>query len=65
MHMNSLDSIILLALAGFFVLAFLVLWPVYRFLKKQEQVGEQFTRAFLEGQFDLKPNDEEVSPSQK
>lgn len=61
--MDNVDTIIYYALTGFFILAFLVLWPVYRFIKKQEQIGEQFTQAYLEGKLTIKVNDEESQPS--
>lgn len=42
--MDSYTLIILLALFGFLALAVILLLPVYRFLKKEEQRGEQWTR---------------------
>ena len=41
--MSSYDAIILAALFGFFLLAYVLLAPVYRFLKREEQISKQWT----------------------
>ena len=41
--MNGYNGVILLALVGFAALAALLLVPVYRFLKREEQVAEAWT----------------------
>ena len=42
--------IILLAAFGFFALAFILLAPVYRFLKREEKAGEEWTRSLRRGE---------------
>ena len=41
---DNYTVIILLTLVGFFALAFLLLAPVYLFLKREQKLGEQWTR---------------------
>jgi len=59
--MDDLTTILLAALGGFFVLAFIVLWPVYRFIKKQEMIGNTWTEAYLKGELQINP----TFPSEK
>lgn len=43
--MDYYTVVILLTLVGFLALAFVLLAPVYRFLKRQERLGEEWTEA--------------------
>ena len=45
--MSGYDLIILATIAGFFLLAYLLLAPVYRFLKREERVSRQWTAESL------------------
>lgn len=42
--MDTLDLIILGTLVGFLTLAFVLLYPVYRFLQREEQVSKRWTK---------------------
>lgn len=41
--MDPYDVVIITTLVGFFLLAYLLLFPVYRFLQKEERVSKQWT----------------------
>lgn len=45
--MSEYTAIILLALFGFIALAFVLLFPVYVFLKREEKASEQWTEEAL------------------
>ncbi len=44
---GTLTLIIVLTILGFCALAFLLLAPVYLFLKREQQAGEKWTRQIL------------------
>jgi hypothetical protein len=41
--MSGYDAVILATLAGFFLLAYVLLAPVYRFLKREERLSKEWT----------------------
>ncbi len=42
-YVDNITLIIILATAGFFLLAAILLIPIYRFLLKEEKISEQWT----------------------
>jgi hypothetical protein len=55
--------IILLTLIGFFALAFLLLAPVYLFLKREQKLGEQWTREIRKRRMREQPASPNGTPS--
>jgi hypothetical protein len=46
--MDEFDLLVVLVAIGFGVLAFMLLYPVYRFLVREEQHSKRWTRDYLE-----------------
>ena len=46
--MDIYDIVILIAFVAFIAVAFMLLWPVYRFLKREEQASEAWTERAIQ-----------------
>lgn len=54
--MSGYDAVIIATLAGFLLLAYLLLAPVYRFLKREERASRDWTpEALARRAYDAKP----------
>ncbi len=60
--MDTYGYVILGTLIGFITIAFLLLFPVWRFLEREEEVSEQWTREALAQRRKEQASDEETGP---